>query len=104
MIAMGRVTESDDDEISYSYYVATVPADQEAAKPYNRAECSKGVFANTVRVYRRHHIQKLTQMVAKAVGADPQGRIAKLAGTLVWRMIQVRSGGLAALAPARAAA
>ncbi len=92
LIAVGRITESDDDEISYAYYCATVRPEEEAAKPYVRAECSKGVFAGTARIYRRHHIQKMTQMVAKAVGADPHGRLAKLAGALVWRMIRARAG------------
>jgi hypothetical protein len=94
LIAVGRITESDDDEISYAYYVATVPADREAFVRYDRAECSKGVFAGTARIYRRHHIRKMTQMVAKAVGVDPQGWLAKLAGALVWRLIRVRAGAL----------
>ncbi len=31
-------------------------------------------------------------MVSKAVGADPQGRMTRLAGTLLWRMLRVRAG------------
>jgi hypothetical protein len=98
LIAMGRISESDDDEISYSYYCATVRPEEEAARPYDRAKCSKGVFANTARIYRRHHIRKMTQMVAKAVGADPQGRLARLAGALVWRLIRFRAGRVVATA------
>ena len=90
LIAAGRIAESGDDELCYAYYCATVRAGEETAKPYARAEYSRKVFANTARAYRRHHIQKLTQMVAKAVGADPQGRLVKLAGALVWRLIRVR--------------
>ena len=97
-IAMGRINESDDDEISYAYYVATVPPDREAFVRYDRAACSKGVFGNTARLYRRRHIQKLTQMVVKAAGANPQGWLAKLAGTLVWRLIRARAGRVAAAA------
>ena len=43
-------------------------------------------------IYRRHHIHKLVQMVAKAVGADPHGRLASIATALVWRMLRVRAG------------
>jgi hypothetical protein len=92
LIAAGRVTESDDDELCYAYYCATVPADREAATPYVRAAYAKAGYNTTLRIYRRHHIRKLTQMVAKAVGADPHGRLTKLAEGLLWRMLRVRAG------------
>jgi rubrerythrin len=91
-IAIGRVTESNDDEICYSHYCAIVPADQVATKPYNRRAYSKNLFGHTVRIYHRRHIQKLVQMVAKAVGADPQSGFVKLAGAAMWRMLRVRAG------------
>ncbi len=43
-------------------------------------------------VYRRHHIRKLTQMVAKAIGADPQGALTRLASSLIWRLLALRAG------------
>jgi len=92
IIAIGRISESDDDEISYSHYCATVPATEEAARPYARAAYSKRLFGLIMRIYRRHHIYKLTRMVAKAVGADPQSRLARLASALVWRLLRVRAG------------
>ncbi|MDE2183024.1 MAG: ferritin-like domain-containing protein [Alphaproteobacteria bacterium] len=92
LIAASRVTESDDDEISFAYYCATVRPDEEASKPYDRAYCSKRAFQISLRVYRRQHIQKLTRMVAKAIGADPNGSLARLAGALIWRMMRLRAG------------
>jgi len=92
LVAAGRVTESGDDEIVYSYYCVTVPADQEAVRPYDRATYSRLSFGTSLRIWRRRHIEKLAQMVAKAVGADPQGRMAKLAAALVWRMLRLRAG------------
>lgn len=92
VIAIGRVAESDDDEISFSHYCAVVPAGQMAARPYVRGVYSRSLFGLTVRIYRRPHIQKLIQMVAKAVGADPQSSIVKLAVAAVWRMLRVRAG------------
>ena len=92
LIAIGRITESDDDELSYAYYCAMVPADQEAARPYDRAACSRLAFGNSVRLYRQQHVRKLTQMVAKSIGADPQGRLAKLASVMIWRMMKLRAG------------
>jgi rubrerythrin len=92
MVAVGRINESDDDELAYAYYCAAVPKDREAAAPYVRAQFSKASYHTSLRIYRRRHIQKLAQMVSKAVGADPQGRVTKLAGALLWRMMRARAG------------
>jgi len=102
-IAFGRIAESDDDEFAYAYYCAAVPPEQESRRPYVRAEYSRKLFALTLHVYRRHHIRKLAQMVAKAVGTDPHGLLARLAGTLVWWMIRLRAGGPAGRAGETAA-
>jgi hypothetical protein len=91
-IAIGRITESNDDEICYSHYCAIVSADQVATQPYDRRRYAKNLFGHTVRIYRRRHIQKLVQMVAKAIGADPQSGLVKLAGTAIWRLLCVRAG------------
>jgi hypothetical protein len=101
LIAAGRITESDDDEVSYAYYCASVPTERQAEIPYVRRDYVRDASNTLLRVYRRHHIQKLTQMVAKAVGVNPQGPLAKLAEALVWRMLRVRAGlSKAAAAPA----
>ncbi len=92
MVAVGRINESDDDELAYAYYCAAVPKAREAVTPYVRAQFSKASYSTSLRIYRRRHIQKLAQMVSKAVGADPQGRVTKLAGALLWRMMRARAG------------
>ena len=45
---------------------------QGAGSPYNRKFYSRLSAKTSMTIYRRKHIQKLVQMVAKAVGADPQ--------------------------------
>jgi rubrerythrin len=92
IVAVGRINESDDDELSYAYYCAAVSKSAEAATPYVRAQYAKASYKTILRIYHRHHVQKLTQMVSKAVGADPQGRLTKAAGGLLWRMLRVRAG------------
>jgi hypothetical protein len=91
-IAVGRMSESGDDELAYAYYCASVPAEREASTPYIRAAYAKAGYNTTLRIFRRRHIGKLTQMVAKAVGANPHGRITKLAEGLLWRMLRLRAG------------
>jgi hypothetical protein len=90
-IAVGRVSEAEDDELSYAYYAANIPPEMEASHPYRRAEYSKLAAAEAVTLYRQHHIKKLVQMVAKAVGANPQGRMASWAGSLLWQIMRLRA-------------
>jgi hypothetical protein len=98
MVAVSRVNESDDDELAFSYYCGNVPASQEAATPYVRDKYTKLASAAAMFAYRRHHIQKLTQMVAKAIGADPQGRLIRVAASLIWRMLSARAAKAEAVA------
>jgi hypothetical protein len=91
-IAIGRVRESDDDELAYAYYCANVPADQQGARRYDRRTYSRASAATSMAIYRRKHIQKLVQMVAKAVGVNPHGWIARLMGAILWRRMQGRAG------------
>lgn len=91
-VALGRVNESDDDELAFAYYCANVSAEEEAAKPYDRAAFARTSYALTVQIYRRHHVRKLVQMVAKAIGAHPQSRLIEIAARLMWRMLRIRAG------------
>ena len=91
-IALGRVAESDDDELAYAYYCASVPRDREMVLPYDRARSANATFWTLLRIYRRHHIVRLAQMVLKAVGLNPQGPLAKAAGGLMWQLFRVRAG------------
>jgi hypothetical protein len=95
-IALGRVRESDDDELAYAYYCANVPSEEEALRPYNRKKYSRMSAATSLSIYHRHHIQKLVQMVVKVVGANPHGWLANLAGSLLWRRLRRQAGQAAA--------
>lgn len=90
-IAIGRVRESDDDELAYAYYCANVPPEKESVTPYKRKKYSRLSAHASMTVYHRRHIQKLVQMVVKVVGANPHGWLANLAGALLWRRLQSRT-------------
>ena len=90
-IAVGRVRESDDDELAFAYYCANVPSEREAVTPYDRKKFSNAASQASATVYHRKHIQKLVQMVVKVLGADPHGWLAKLAGSLLWRRLQSKA-------------
>ena len=90
-IALGRVRESDDDELAYSYYFANVSPEEETANPYERRKYSRLASQASMTIYHRHHVQKLVQMVVKAVGANPHGWLANLAGAVLWRRLSARA-------------
>lgn len=90
-IALGRVRESDDDELAYSYYCANVLPQDEAANPYDRKRYSKLAGQASMSIYHRRHIQKLVQMVIKAVGANPHGWLASTAEALLWRRMAAKT-------------
>ncbi len=94
-VAIGRVTESNDDELAYAYYCANVPREQELARPYNRKLYSRASAKSSMTIYRRKHIQKLVQMVAKAVGADPHGKLADWGEAILWRVMQRKAAAAA---------
>ncbi len=88
IVALTRVNEADDDELAYAYYAANIPA----SEPYKRDEFARAYNSKALSLYRRHHIRKLVQMVAKAVGANPQSRLTAAAGSLLWRLLRVKVG------------
>jgi hypothetical protein len=91
LIAVGRVRESDDDELAFSFYCANVSPQQEAASPYDRKKYSHLASQASLSVYHHRHIQKLVQMVVKVVGANPHGLLANLAGALLWRRLSAKA-------------
>lgn len=91
-VALGRISESGDDELAYAYYCANVPPEEEAVTPYRRSFYAKQSLARTGQIYSRHHIRKLVQMVAKAVGAKPQSWATDAAAAVMWRVLRLRAG------------
>ena len=89
-IAVGRVRESDDDELAFAYYCANVPPEEEPVKPYDRKTYSRLSSQASMTVYNRRHIQKLVQMVIKAMGANPHGWLANTAGAVLWRRMSAK--------------
>jgi|SRR5579871_2156124 len=92
MIAARRIGESNDDELSYAFYCATVAPQRERSEPYVRRKYAHLSFAAAMRIYRPQHIRKLSQLVANVIGAHPQGFVARAASTLTWYMMRLRAG------------
>ena len=91
MVAAGRVTESEDDELAYAYYSANIPVADEAREPYRREYHSRVAAGILNKIYRRHHIQKLMQMVAAAIGAKPRGWLSRIGAAAIWNVLRLRA-------------
>ena len=90
-VAATRVNESSDDELAFAYYCGNVAAADEAKTPYDRRRYARAYNATAMKLYRRHHIAKLVQMVGKSIGADPQGWFTRAASALLWNVLRLRA-------------
>ncbi|MGE5545626.1 MAG: ferritin-like domain-containing protein [Solirubrobacterales bacterium] len=89
LVALGRISETDDDELAYAWHAATDPADL----PYERQRCSQAYAARAFRHYRPPHIDRAVNMVLKAVGLDPQGWVGRLARAFAGWKMRARAAG-----------
>lgn len=87
-IAIGRVAEADDDELSYAYYAAnTQPG---AGIVYDRAKFAKAYEKRAISLYRRQHTDRLVAMVGKAIGLAPHGFLMRSVSSAVWAFWRYR--------------
>jgi hypothetical protein len=92
-VALGRVAESQDDELAYAYYAAN-----ETALPYNRRHHNRAYARRAYALYRPHHVERGVAMLLKAAGLTPNGRFGRVVSRLVWRGLRWRAERLARLA------
>lgn len=103
-VAVTRMNESDDDELSYAYYCGNVPANKVKEIPYSRKQFARAYREKTMAMYRRHHVDKMVRMVAKPAGLSPTGRVCSIAGAALWRLFSRHAGAHEKETPTRAAA
>ena len=86
LVALGRVRESEDDELAYAYYAAN----SDPGVPYDRKRWSRAYGARAFRYYRPEHIERGVSMAFKAAGLAPQGTLARLASRAGFRLLDMR--------------
>jgi len=92
-VALGRVAESEDDELAYAYYAAN-----EGELAYDRRRCSRAYARRAYALYRPHHVERGVAMLLKAVGLTPNGQLGIVASRLAWRAIRYRAARLGKMA------
>jgi len=92
-VALGRVAESEDDELAYAYYAAN-----EGELAYDRRRNSRAYASRAFALYRPHHVARGVAMLLKAVGLTPNGPLSFLASRLAWGAIRYRAARLGKMA------
>ena len=70
-IAMGRINESEDDELAYAFYSANHSPDH----PYDRKACFREMMKRAYPLYRVPHLRRVVTMTLKAAGLKPREAI-----------------------------
>lgn len=85
-IALGRIGESEDDELAYAYHCANEPV----SVPYRHERCTAAYMTGAMSVYRFRHIERGTGMILKAVGLPPRGWLSSISAWVGWTLLQRR--------------
>jgi rubrerythrin len=89
-IALGRINETEDDELACAYWAANSAPDA----PYEHRKWCEAYMSRAFGYYRLPRIERATAMTWKAAGLDPQSRAVGWFATLAWRLMQYRKGRL----------
>jgi rubrerythrin len=84
-VTLGRLGESEDDELAYAYFAANHPSET-----YDRKRFTRAYARRAYAVYRRHHIERGIAMALKATGLTPNGRLNRWLTAIACWLMQVR--------------
>ncbi len=93
-IALGRIAESEDDELSYAFFAANANDNDD----YDRKYYNKQYMQRAYSYYRPKHLDRVVGMVFKACGFKPHTLPHKLATKLAWWRINAESRRMKKLA------
>jgi hypothetical protein len=85
-IALGRIGESEDDELAFAYHCGNEPE----WIAYEHKRCISAYMGQAMGFYRYRHIERCTAMLLKTVGLPPRGNLSSVATKLAWRLLQWR--------------
>lgn len=85
-IALGRVAESEDDELATAYHTTNNPPNM----PYNHKRNIAAYMARAMRYYQPRHFRRVVSMIFKVIGFVPSDRICALISKLVYYFVRNR--------------
>lgn len=92
-IALGRVGESEDDELAYAYHCSN----DAPGTAYDHDRCIAGYMARAMAAYRYRHLERGVGMILKAIGLPPRGRFSDVVVRISWTFLQRRQRRFAAV-------
>ncbi len=81
-VALGRMVESDDDELAYAYYAAN-----NMGEPYERRANADAYAARAAGYYRPAIVRRGVSMTLDAVGLKPDGWLLAVLSQVAWRAV-----------------
>jgi rubrerythrin len=84
-VALGRIAESEDDELAYAYYAANG-----GATPYDRRSSSIAYERRALACFTPSVTRNAVSMIFNAVGLEPHGVAGRVMTALAWRFIRLR--------------
>jgi hypothetical protein len=69
-LALGRIMETEDDELAYAFYAAN-----NQGEPYDRERNTRAYMRRAYQYYRDPHIEKALAMIFKACGLKPHTKL-----------------------------
>ncbi len=90
-VLVGRIRETDDDELPYAYHCANEPG-----QTYDRRRAYEAYGARFYRLYELPHAQRVVRMVFNAGGLPTQGLLPQLASRWAFRKMKSLAAAMAA--------
>jgi hypothetical protein len=90
IIALSRITETEDDELAYAYYAAN-----HGNETYVRKRFVKAYIRRAFVCYRREHLERAIGMALKAVGLKPNGLLNRAITSVATNWLRLRIARLA---------
>jgi len=85
-IALGRVTESEDDELAYAFHCTN----DAPGLAYDHRRCIAGYMSRAMGFYRQPHLDRAVGMIFKTIGFKPHGRACRWAARLAFLLMRRR--------------
>jgi len=86
-VAVGRIAESEDDELAYAYYAANA----DDGEKYDREKYSQLYLSKAYSFYQKPVVDRAVAMIFKACGFKPHTIGYKIASALAWRKFNQQS-------------
>jgi hypothetical protein len=85
-VVIGRIRETDDDELAFAYHCANEPG-----LDYDRARANQAYAKRAFRFYRQRHARTIVRLVLKASGLPTHGWLLSVLAGWAWRKIRARA-------------